>query len=116
MKRKDGMVIALLGIIAALLFVLTFQVQSAPDAQGQTAAASSGKVMMATGPLGGSGCSCWIYDLETKRVVVYTLTGRSLAFAGARLCTYDLMCDQYPTRGVKPTPSDIRDLLKKGKK
>ena len=110
MKSKDGLIIGLLGIVAGLLLVLIFQVQSSPDAVGQTAAAKEGKILLATGTSGGgSGCSCWIYDTESQKLAVYILKGTQLSgLAGVRLCSYDFNLNEYPRQ--RPSIEDVKKI------
>ena len=95
MKQKDGMIVALLGVIAGLLIVLVFQFQSAPNAVGQTAAAKSDNYLMATS-LAQSTPVCFIYKCDVDKLAVYQVLGESLKLLAVRgFCTLDWSVKEY---------------------
>lgn len=116
MKNKTNLIIGLLGLIAGLLIVLTFQTTSTPDALGQTSSTSAnGPILMATSTYAGNGCACWIYDSANKKLVVYGVKSTNLSgLIGARACMYDFQLNEYPRQ--KPGVMEVLNESKKQKK
>jgi hypothetical protein len=110
MKKKDVLVISLLSVVAVLLAVLTFQLQSPAPAQGQAAGAGAGNYIMATGAYSSNSSCCYIFDTSKQKLVVYGVVGTKLrGLIGARICTYDFnpKLIQYPSN-MSPSVKDIQ--------
>lgn len=99
MKAKDSLIVVLLGVVATLLLVLVFQVQSSPKAQGQAAASSgvgAGRFIMATSTSGTTPV-CFIYDCDKQRLATYTVGGSGglLRLGAVRTCKLDFKVLEY---------------------
>ncbi len=113
MKQKDGMIVALLGVIAGLLIVLVFQLQSTPNAVGQTAAAKADKWAMATS-VSTNAAVCFLFDAESMRLGAYTVMsgGNQFELVGVRQVTSEFSVQQFG-KGVRPTVKQIKDEIDK---
>ena len=111
MRRKEGLVIGLLGVAVGLLIVLTLQLNSVPAAQGQTAAGADSGWLMATGLIAGNSSACWIFNTKDGKLVMYKSQGTSLQLVATRLTTFDFQVVQYGVQ--KPTVVDMQRESKK---
>jgi hypothetical protein len=113
MRRKDTVVIGLLGAMVGLLVVLTIQLSAVNGAQGQGAAAESSGFLMGTGDLSGSASVCFIFDTKQTKLGLYTARGaKGFEFSGMRQVNFDFSLIEYP-RGQQPSVEAVRAMLKK---
>ncbi len=115
MKRRDILVVGLLGTIVGLLVVLTVQISSTPAASGQGAAAASADWLMSTSDLQGSGAVCFLFSTKDTKLGTYVVRGEAFSFKSMRLVTYDFQFAQYPT-GQVPSVQQIKEQFEKQKK
>lgn len=110
MKQRDGIVVGLLGIVAGLLIVVLFQLQGAPGAAGQSAAATSPGWLMATSTSQGVGV-VFLFDIEQKRLGTYVMKGpESLELIGTRTITQEFSVIEFGNR-MKPSYEEIKKAI-----
>ena len=110
MNRKDGFIVGLLGIIAGLLIVVTFQLSTAPGAQGQTQS-SSGNIIMGTS-VSTNNAVCFLYDTSQSRLAVYAMSGTSVKLMAVRTTTTDFSVRYYGR--TTPTEKELKKAMSKG--
>ena len=114
---RQNFVIALLSVIATLLFVLVLTPKY--PVLGQMAGGNAtvgGEVAVATGALqGGAGTAFWLYERPTKRLAVYVFGNAGLELKAVRDIQYDLQADElsWPaTAKQAPSLRQVKDALK----
>jgi len=110
MKQRDGFVAGVLGVVAGLLIVVIFQLQGAPGAAGQTAAATSPAWLMATSTTQGAAV-VFLFDIDQKRLGTYVMKGpETLELVGTRTITQEFSAREYG-RGMRPSYDEIKKTI-----
>lgn len=111
MKQRDGIVVGLLGVVAGLLIVVIFQLQGAPGAAGQTAAATGPGWLMATTTSQGVGV-VFLFDIEQKRLGTYVMKGpESLELVGTRTINQEFGVRELGR--MKPSYEEIKKMIER---
>lgn len=116
---RQNLTVALLTVCATLLLVLVVAqfTQPRPAVFGQTAGASAGNVVVATGTnQSGSDAVIYVYNAGSNKLAAYTTQNQGIKFLGVRKLDSDFKPDWLAVQGGKVyTPDDIEEAYNKSK-
>jgi hypothetical protein len=96
---RQNIIIVLLTVCATLLagnLYVSLQRPDLPLAFGQAVGVPSGQVAIATSQGTGPEPWCFVYDVTSQRLAVYSCKNQGLELKGVRQCTWDLQLQELP--------------------
>lgn len=118
---RQNFIIVLLTVCATLLAVnlyVSLQRPDLPVAFGQAVGVPSGTVAIATSQGTGPEPWCFVYDVSSQRLAVYSCKNQGLELKGVRQVTWDIQIPELPPglASKRVTVADIKkEVTKQGK-
>jgi len=115
---RQNITIVLLSVCATLLAVnlaVSLRRPELPVAFGQAVGVPSGSVAIATSQGTGPEPWCFLYDVASQRLAVYSCKNQGLELKGVRQCTWDLQIPDLPAAlaSKRASVADIKKAVQK---